>query len=197
MRMYPCACFLPRFWITAVLILGGAAAGSPQTNVAFPPPGQGLAAGLFSLSEMDLHLHSGMERPVELATWIDLAVADGRKVLLLLDHLELYRKTPQQYEAWRTKGKFQARYPGGAAGPRSLLADFDAAGRARKDVLIFKGWEVSEDELDEGLEMAPMRMADAIGFHISPRNGREPPNGQTLLKRVRQIKELQTQLRFP
>src|SRR5438477_4500562 len=187
----------PRFLVAALVALSGLATSLAQTNVAFQPPGQGLAAGLFGLSEMDLHLHAGMERPVDLATWINLAVADGRKVILLLDHLELYRKTPEQYEAWRSKGKFQARYPVGTAGHRALFADFDAAVLARKDVLIFKGWEVSEDELDEGLELVPLRMADAIGFHISPRNGREPPNGQTLLKRIRQIKELQTQLPIP
>jgi hypothetical protein len=42
-----------------------------------------------------------------------------------------------------------------------------------------------------------MRLADVIGFHISPRNGRAPPHGQTLMKRVRQIKELQKQLPIP
>jgi hypothetical protein len=76
------------------------------------------------------------------------------------------------------------------------MADFDSM-TSRKDVLIFKGWEVSETELDSGLELPPMRMAEVIGWHISPRNGSEPPNGQTLLKRVRQIKEAQKQLPVP
>jgi hypothetical protein len=40
-------------------------------------------------------------------------------------------------------------------------------------------------------------MADAIGWHISPRNGFDPPNGQTLLKRARQLRELQKQLQVP
>jgi len=167
-----------------------------QTDPAFQLPGQGLTNGLFGLREMDLHLHSGMERPVALDTWIDLAIADGRRVIVLLDHLELYRKTPEQYEAWRSKGGFQARYPVGTEGHQALFADFDAAAK-RKDVLIFKGWEVSEDELDEGLELAPMRRAQVIGWHISPKNGAAPPDGQTLLKRVRQIKELQNQLPVP
>jgi hypothetical protein len=160
-------------------------------------PGQGIAQGLFHLKEMDFHLHSGMERPVELDRWMDLAVADGRRVVLMLDHIELYRKRPDEYEAWRTKGGFQARYPPAAAGHSALFADFDALAGRRNDVLIFKGWEVGEDELDGKLEMAPMRMADAIGWHISPRNGKSPPDGQTLLKRVRQIKELQKQLPIP
>ena len=157
----------------------------------------GLDAGRFRLKEMDLHLHSGMERPVALGRWLDLAVADGRKVFLLLDHLELYRKSPQEYDAWRAKGGFEARYPPGPAGHRALFADFDAASARRRDAIIFKGWEVSETELDTGLEMAPMRMADAIGWHISPRNGAEPPNGRTLLHRARQVLELQKQLPVP
>jgi hypothetical protein len=121
---------------------------------------------------------------------------DGRRVFVLLDHLELYRKTPEQYEAWRAKGGFKSRYPTGAAGHKALFDDFDAVAR-RKDVIVFKGWEIGEDELDEGLEAAPMRMADVIGFHISPRNGSEPPNGATLIKRVKQMLEVQKQFPVP
>jgi len=185
-----------RPFIAFLLILAGAQECHAQKDGAAQLPGQALAPGLFQLREMDLHLHSGMERPVDLQGWIDLAVADGRKVILLLDHLELYRKSSEQYEAWRDKGKFQARYPLGSEGHKALYSDFASASQ-RKDVLIFRGWEVSEDELDSGLEMAPLRMADALGFHISPRNGSAPPNGQTLLKRVRQLKELQQQLPVP
>ena len=172
-----------------------AAFGFPQ-DPAYQLPGQALTQGLFRLKEMDFHLHSGMERPVELDQWIDLAVADGRRVILLVDHLELYRKTAPEYELWRTKGGFQARYPLGADGHKAQFADFDRAA-ARKDVLLFKGWEVSETELDSGPELPPLRMVDVIGWHISPRNGSAAPNGQTLLKRVRQIKELQRQLPVP
>lgn len=185
-----------RTLIACLLICAGAVRCPGQTNPVDPLPGQDLAEGLFGLRELDLHLHAGMECPTNLDAWIDLAVADGRRVLLLLDHLELYRKTPGEYEAWRSKGGFHARYPVGTEGHKALHADFDAATR-RKDVLVFKGWEVSEDELDTGLEFAPLRMAEVIGFHISPKNGSTPPNGQTLLKRVRQIKELQKQLPIP
>jgi hypothetical protein len=181
-----------RIFTLALAAVIGAAQDFPHTL-----PGQGLAPGLFALREMDFHLHAGMERPVELDKWIDLAVADGRRVILLLDHLELYRKTPQSYDLWRSKGGFQAHYPVGPGGHKALFADFDAIAGQRKDVLIFKGWEVSESELDTGLELAPMRAADAIGWHISPRNGSDPPDGQTLLKRVRQIKEVQKELPLP
>lgn len=155
-----------------------------------------LANGLFSLKEMDLHLHSGMERPTDMNKWLDLAAADGRKVVLLMDHLELYRKTSTEYERWRTEKGFHARYPVGAAGHKALFADFDEA-RKRKDLIVFRGWEIYEGELDTGVEAAPMRMADAIGWHISPRNGSEAPNGKMLLKRVRQIKEIQKQFPVP
>jgi histidinol phosphatase-like PHP family hydrolase len=159
-------------------------------------PSQPLSQALFELKEMDLHLHAGMEREIEMKDWIDLAVSDGRKVILLLDHLELYRKSPQEYEAWRAKGNFQARYPLGVSGHQALMADFDEAAK-RRDVIVFKGWEVYEGELDTGLEAAPLRMADVIGFHVSPNHGREAPNGRTLIKRVKQIKDAQKQFPVP
>src|SRR5262249_22558451 len=106
-----CASMKRRFLL--ISLLGAVHAGAQA-------PGQGIADGLFRLKEMDFHLHSGMERPVELDRWIDLAVADGRRVLLLLDHLELYRKSAADYEAWRSRGGFQARYPVAAAGHRAL-----------------------------------------------------------------------------
>jgi hypothetical protein len=160
------------------------------------PPCRNLSNSLFSLREIDLHLHSGMERPVDLKRWVDLAVADGRRVLLLLDHLELYRKTPEQYAAWRAGRNFEAHYPLGPAGHNALFADFEGV-MSRKDVLVFRGWEISEDELDSGVEAVPMRMADAIGWHISPRNGSEPPNGAALIRRVKQIREIQKQFPVP
>jgi hypothetical protein len=183
--------------VVAVLLLGtGTVECVAQTNAVLAGAGEDMAGRRFELREMDLHLHAGMERPVDLPAWIDLAVADGRRVLLLLDHLELYRKTPEQYEAWRAKGGYHARYPVGDAGRKALWADFAAAAR-RKDVLVFKGWEVSESELDSGLELSPLRSAEAVGFHISPRHGAAPPNGQSLLKRARQLKDLQKQLPIP
>src|SRR4051794_14146005 len=57
------------------------------------PPGTAIPAALFALRELDFHLHSGMEREVELNSWLEMAAADGRKAVVLLDHLELYRKT--------------------------------------------------------------------------------------------------------
>jgi histidinol phosphatase-like PHP family hydrolase len=163
---------------------------------AAPLDGQPIRQALFDLPEMDLHLHAGMEREVDLDSWLDLAVKDGRKVIVLLDHLELYRKSQRDYEAWRAQGKFQAFYPVGPAGHKALMDDFERAAR-RRDAVIFKGWEIYEGELDTGLEAAPMEMADLIGFHISPNHGRQAPDGRSLIRRARQAKEAQKRLPVP
>jgi hypothetical protein len=177
-----------------VVLICALAAGVMAQTV--PLPGQGIPEGLFQLHEMDMHLHAGVERGVDMKTWIDLAVQDGRKVLFMLDHIELYRRTQADYDAWRAKNKLAALYPLGAAGHRALMTDFDTVAR-RTDVIVFKGWEVSERELDTGLEDAPLRMADVLGFHISPNNGGEPPNGRTLIKRAKQMLEAQKKYRVP
>jgi len=161
------------------------------------PPGNGLPDAPFELREIDMHLHSGMERPVDLNAWLDMAKQDGRKVLALIDHLELYRKSKDEYEAWRTKGKFQAKYPLGPAGHQAVMDDFARAAASRPDLLIFRAWEVDEDELDTGLEMAALEKAELIGFHISPRTGRVPPDGKYLIRKAGQARDLQRKLQVP
>jgi hypothetical protein len=158
-------------------------------------PGSALEPGLFALREMDLHLHSGLERGVPMDDWIDIAAKDGRKVMLVLDHIELYRKSAEEYEAWLKEKEFPRNYPMGAEGHKAFFADIDRRAADRKDLILFKGWEISETELDEGLEEEPMRMVDCIGWHISPNNGRKAPDGESLIKRAKQVKELQK--RFP
>jgi hypothetical protein len=144
----------------------------------------------FALREMDMHLHAGLEREVPLNEWMDLAVADGRKAFILLDHLELYRMSAKEYREWSRERDGRHWYPMGAKGHRALMVDFDKAAAARPDLLIFKGWEIGEDELDEGLEDAPMDLVDVIGWHISP-NSDEGPGGRMLIKRIEQIKQVQ------
>ena len=151
-------------------------------------PGQSIRRALFELKEMDMHLHAGLERGADLDPWLDLAVADGRKVIVVLDHLELYRPSDR-------KKTFAVTYPTGPAGHKTLMDDFDALAARRKDAILFKGWEVYEGELDTGVEPDPMRMADVIGWHISPNHSGQPPDGGTLIKRIRQILEIQK--RFP
>ncbi|MFH1737975.1 MAG: hypothetical protein ABIH23_03120 [bacterium] len=152
--------------------------------------------GPYALREMDMHLHAGMEREVDLDQWVDLAVADGRKVIVLLDHLELYRKTPTEYKEWAKEEGFKEWYPVGRAVHESLMADFDRVAK-RDDIIIFKGWEISEGELDSGLEKEPMKLADVLGWHISPNNGGKAPDGKTLIKRARQLKAIQKEFPVP
>lgn len=153
-------------------------------------PGQGLPDSLFEMRGMDMHLHAGLEREIDPDPWIDLAVADGRQVIVLLDHLELYREPDR-------KKTFRVSYPFGAAGHRALMRDFDALIARRKDVILFKGWEIYEGELDTGVEAAAMRMVDVVGWHISPNHGRRPPDGTALLRRIRQVVEIQKQFPIP
>lgn len=159
------------------------------------PPGTDVPNALFELHELDYHLHSGMERPVGMKQWLDLAAADGRKVVVMLDHLELYRKSPEDYAKWKRND--QPPYRLGPEGHRQFFRQVDELVAARKDMLIFKGWEISEGELDTGMDLDAMRMVDVVGWHISPNNGRAAPDGQTLLKRARQIKEAQKQVPIP
>jgi len=145
---------------------------------------QSAQSPLYSLREMDMHLHAGLECDIGLSEWVDMNASDGRKVMVLLDHLELYRR------------KAAGRYPMGPAGHKALMAAFDAEAARRKDLVLFKGWEILETELDTGLETAPMTMAEVLGWHISwslP----DAPNGQLLIKRVKQLKELHKQFPVP
>lgn len=161
-----------------------------------PVSGRGLKTGLFELCEMDMHLHAGMERELPLDEWIEFSVKNGRKVLVLLDHLELYRMNPKRHAEWVEKNGFTDWYPVGTEGHAALMEDF-AQAEKRDDVITFRGWEIYEGELDGRLEAAPMKLAEVIGWHISPNNGGPPPNGQTLLKRTRQIISIQEQFPVP
>ena len=164
-----------------------------SSSTAFVLPGQDLAQGLLGLNEMDMHLHAGLERPVSLQEWVDLAVADGRKVLVVLDHRELYDRTPEEFDAWIAENKFTKWYPTGKEGQRGLMNDLESL-KKRTDVIAFRGWEIWEGELDEGLDREAMRMAEVIGWHISS-NGN--PCGKMLIKRIRQIIEVQKEFPIP
>ena len=166
------------------------------TSYAQKTTGTGLPSALFELREMDMHNHSGRERNAPLDEWIDHCVKDGRKVMLVLDHLELYRMTTKETEKWANERNFQNWYPAKTEGHIALMNELSNI-EERDDIITFRGWEISEDELDSGLEIAPMKMAEVIGWHISPQNGREAPNGQTLLKRATQVIEVQKEFPIP
>jgi hypothetical protein len=158
--------------------------------------GSGLSSALFELREMDMHIHAGKELEIPLDKWIDLSVKDGRKVMVLLDHLELYRVSKEENKNWTEERKFQDWYPVAAKGHSALMNDLSAA-EQRTDVITFRGWEIYEGEMDTGIEAEPMTLAEVIGWHISPNNGRKAPDGQTLLKRAAQIIALQKEFPIP
>jgi hypothetical protein len=145
---------------------------------------------------MDMHLHSGMERPIALDAWIDWAVRDGRKVVILIDHIELFRVTQEEYEQWARQKGFPLWYAPGAAGYTAMMEEFAEADK-RDDVIAFRGWEIYEGELDSGLEKEAMRLADVIGWHISPNHRGDAPDGKHLIKRAKQVKAAQAEFPIP
>jgi hypothetical protein len=159
--------------------------------------GKSLKEGLFQLNEIDMHIHAGKERPLPLDEWIDLSVRNGRKVMLLLDHLELYRLDEREHKEWITKNKFTDWYPNSTTGKYDLMKDLSAV-ESRKDVITFRGWEIWEGEIEEGLEKQPMREAEVIGWHISKAawNGKAPA-GKELIIRARQVIDIQKEFHVP
>jgi hypothetical protein len=149
----------------------------------------GREAPLFALREMDMHLHAGLERDEpDMDKWIDLAVADGRRAMVLVDHMEFYRR------------KEPGRYPHGAEGHKAFMAEIETQIARRPNLLIFKGWEINQSVLDlgpEALEAAPMHMVETIGWHIDRSLVGKPPDGQLLIKRIKQLKELRKEYPVP
>src|SRR5262245_116944 len=173
-----------RWFILAALVMASAPLAAQES-----PP--------FDLHQVDLHLHAGLERELPMKEWIDLAAGDGRKLIVLIDHLELYRKTEEQYREWLERSpRVLARYPMGPAGHRRLFEDFREAAR-RRDVIVFGGWEVYEGELDTGIDEEALRLADVVGWHISPNNGGAPPDGAKLIRRAEQVVALQKRIPKP
>ena len=68
-------------------------------------PMPAYATPQYALKHIDLHLHCRLERQVPLGEWIDLAVRDGRKVIVALNRRELYDMTPAERAEWaKTSG---------------------------------------------------------------------------------------------
>lgn len=167
--------------------------GSAQNKTTAKP----IQEGLFQLNEIDMHVHAGKEREVPLNEWIDLFVNDGRKVLLLLDHLELYRMNEKEHKEWIAEDKLVDWYPNPGSARTDFMNDLSNA-QKRDDILIFKGWEIWEGELDEGLEKEPMKYAEVIGWHLSKAawDGKAPM-GKEIIHRARQILEVQNEFPVP
>jgi len=147
-------------------------------------PGQAL----FEPHQLDFHFHSGMERETTIEKWLELALDGGRRCFLMVDHLELYRPGES--------GHRLDNYAISPAGRSAFLNDVERM-KQRRDALIFSGWEVFEGELDTGIEWEAMRQVEAVGWHISHLKGKRPPDGKLLVRRARQIQELQKQLPIP
>ncbi len=150
-----------------------------------------------ALREMDMHIHCGLERRLPLDEWINLSVADGRKVLFCLDHLELYDRTPEECAAWAREEGLRQWYPMGEEGRRAFLADVTQLAAERKDLLVFKGWEVAEFDLDDGVNYDALKDAEVIGWHISSSHEGDEPNGALLIRRIKQVKDIQKRLNVP
>lgn len=182
-------CFGKRVNLTACALLGLCVL-APLTAAAQAPP-------RYTLREMDMHIHCGLERRLPLNEWIDLSIADGRKVFFCLDHIELYDRTPKEYAQWAKEEGVQQWYPMGTAGHAALMADITTLAAARKDLTIFKGWEVAEFDLDDGVNYEPLKAAQIIGWHISSTHEGDEPNGALFIRRVKQVKEVQKKLDVP
>ena len=154
-------------------------------------------AAQYPLREMDMHIHCGLERRIPLADWINLSSADGRRVFLCLEHIELYDRTEKEYADWAREEGVPQWYPMGGAGHAAFIADVTQLARQRTDLVIFKGWEVAEFDLDDGVNYAPLQAADVVGWHISSTHEGDEPNGALFIRRIRQVIEAQQKLNVP
>ena len=93
------------FLIHILLSAASPWSGEGQPKLALP----GQPPVLLELEELDLHLHAGMERPLGLTKWIDLAVADGRKVILVRELLALRAKRSFLRPGPKEAGKDESR----------------------------------------------------------------------------------------
>jgi histidinol phosphatase-like PHP family hydrolase len=179
----------------AQMFLAVCALSSLGTLVVPSSPAQDIPQ--YTLREMDIHIHCGLERRLPLNQWIDLSVADGRKVFFCLDHIELYDRTPEECAKWSKEEGVRQWYPMGREGHRAFMADIDKLASERKDLLIFKGWEVAEFDLDDGVNYEPLKAAQIIGWHISSTHEGDEPNGALLVRRIKQVIEAQKKLNVP
>ena len=156
-----------------------------------------LKEGLFQLNEIDMHFHAGKERPFSLNEWIDLSVKKGIKVMLLLDHLELYRMDSKEHEDWLKEKNFTNWYPNFKTGKTDFMNEMENA-KTRDDVITFRGWEIWEGEFEEGLEKDAMKLAEVIGWHMSRAawDGKDPA-GRELIYRAKQIVNIQKEFPIP
>jgi hypothetical protein len=180
-----------------ILLLSLSISASYSATAQEKTTGKSIEEGLFQLKEIDMHVHAGKERPLPLDEWIDLFVRDGRKVLFLLDHLELYRMDDKRNKEWVKANNFDDWYPNTITGKYDFIKEMSTV-ESRNDVLTFRGWEIWEGEIERGLEKHPMKEAEVIGWHMSKAawNGKAP-TGKELISRARQIIDIQKEFPVP
>ncbi len=120
----------------------------------------------FSLNEVDLHLHAGLERRQTLSQLLDIMIGDGRRVLGLLDHDFLYYRDKEEFEAWLKRKDLPRNYENGLGGLRNFYSDIAKEKEARKNlVTIFQGIEVFVGKLgSEGLDGLPDVILNGLDF---------------------------------
>ena len=161
---------------------------------------------------LDFHFHGGLEREPDLSLeqwvmmaqnsrqnpppamasipksdWLKRQESVGRSCFLIVDHLELYR--PERHAITR-KYVPKPRYPLEPSGRKAFIAEVDALRAARKDLIVFSGWEALETDFDTGLDMPALEMVDCVGWHIGKDQEGHVP-------RARQIRDLQRKLAKP
>ena len=98
--------------------------------------------------------------------WLKRRESVGRRCFLIVDHLELYR--PERLDITRRYVK-KPRYPLAPEGRKEFIAEVDALRAARKDLIIFSGWEALETDFDTGLDIEALEMVDCpLAYHRSP-----------------------------
>jgi hypothetical protein len=139
--------------------------------------GTGLPSALFELREMDMHNHSGKERDAPLNKWIDLSVKDGRKVMVILDHLELYRMSTKETKEWTEERKFQNWYPTATDGHTAQLLSVGA--KEERNIKDYESIIISNEDVKRLIAIFQDRQVDEVPVteiltHVTPVDGRYP-----------------------
>ena len=146
------------------------------------------------LFEVDVHLHAGLERNVDLDYLVDWAVLDGRKILALIDHDFLYWREPREFEAWLRRERLTRNYPRGVEGLKKFYSDVARQReRWRGETMIFQAIEVFNEKLGQkGFKALPEEVFKGLDiFALEVRTyGDQPGAGAILREWVLRLDEL-------
>ena len=125
-----------------------------------------------NMNSVDLHIHAGIERPVPMNSWVSNLVEEGRHVLGLLDHYELYLKSDDEYDAYLKRKGFPRWYSNGLAGFREFCGQVREQ-EAKRDERILLGLEVYHGDFPN-VRPDFLKGLDFVGCHISKTESFEP-----------------------